>query len=177
MYDKSEQRPARSSNLSSDLAAYIINKRNNPPAGKTPVKTGTPQNPPVPKVPPRSVNDTQVKQDQPHKNIRLVNKVSDGKALEFQILFGELENLLLTLNINDANVQRALIKLNEIRTRVLIEQKKDAAYEGANKRQEWADFKANGRGKPIIMSIYSVSFTMLHNIYCAPHIIQLSLLT
>ena len=52
-------------------------------------------------------------------NIRLVKTTDKRKHLEFHILFGELENLLLTMDRNDATVQKALVKLYEIKTRVI----------------------------------------------------------
>jgi hypothetical protein len=108
VFDKSAQHSVRKPNLSNEIAAYIVNKRNNIVAGKVPVKNS---------------NDIPAKQNAPVSNIRLVNKTGNRKALEFQILFGELENILLSMNINDATVQRALIKLNEIRSRILPELK------------------------------------------------------
>jgi hypothetical protein len=121
MFGKPEQRPVRTSNLSSDIAAYIINKRSGISSGKIPAKNNTSQPAPVPVQP---NNETRPKPNPVNKNIRLVNKTGTEKALEYQILFGELENMLLTMNHNDATVQRALIKLNEIRTRVLPELRK-----------------------------------------------------
>jgi len=52
-------------------------------------------------------------------NIRLVQAASERKHMEFYILFGELENLLLTMDRNNATVQKALVKLYELKTTIM----------------------------------------------------------
>lgn len=127
MRNVSNQRPVRDNSLSRDIISYVVNKKKNAQGNKisdmindnhkvqTPVK--------------RPVNTVNLYQNIATKsNIRIIN-IKRNKSLEFQVLFGELESLLLSMNRNDATVQRALIKLNEIRTRVFPELKKAEEYD------------------------------------------------
>ena len=97
--------PKKKSSLRSDIIAYIVNKQ----------------------------NDAQIT-NTIHNITRSVQTTGNKKAFEFQLLFGELENMLLTMNLNDATVQRSLVKLNEIRTRILPELEQTKKYDQLTKK-------------------------------------------
>jgi hypothetical protein len=97
--------------ISSELIAYIA-KRNAVSANRE-----------QPKIEDKA---QQTKRDPVNssRNIRLVNEPVNKKIFEYQIMFGEMESILLGMNLNNPNVQAALVKLNEIRTRILPELEK-----------------------------------------------------
>jgi len=105
------QPPEKKSNLSGDIIAYIA-KRKSPDFVR----------------PPKTDDNSEKRfyQSSPNKNsnLKFDNNAGVKKSFEYQILFGELENMLLSMNRNDATVQMSLIKLNEIRTRILPELEK-----------------------------------------------------
>jgi len=101
----------KKSNLSGDIIAYIAKRKN--PGFIPPPKEDT-------------ASEKHFYQSMPNKNsnLKLDNQSGLKKSFEYQVLFGELENMLLSMNRNDATVQASLIKLNEIRTRILPELEK-----------------------------------------------------
>lgn len=107
MTDITPRHPEKTHALRQNLMAYIADRNNN----RLPKQSAATK---------AHLAASQPKTNQ-NSNIRLVNNINKGKSFEFLILFGELENLLLSMNRNDALVQNALVKLNDIRMRIFQE--------------------------------------------------------
>ncbi len=63
------------------------------------------------------------------------NTTNAKKSLEFRILFGDVEKLLLTMDTNRGEVQNALMKLDDLKKRVLyfLEDAEEAPGKGKQK--------------------------------------------
>ena len=112
-----QKQPAKAPPISNDLAAYIAKKYNKHVVINRPVDKKTSVSRPAQPAVSRNTN------------IRFVDGIRKQKTLAYQILFGELQNLLLSMNRNDAAVQRALVKLNDIWTRLIPELAKAEEYD------------------------------------------------